>query len=67
MRFDFSTSLLITFRNNEKIYRLFLKFHMQFNLILKLSIKRGLRLLVSKKQWGISEENFSEFWFLGYH
>ena len=24
MRFDFSTSLLITFRNNEKIYRLFL-------------------------------------------
>ena len=67
MRFDFSTSLLITFRNNEKIYRLFLKFHMQFNLILKLPIKRGLRLLVSKKQWGISVENFSEFWFLGYH
>ena len=36
---------------------------MQCNLILKLSIKRGFRLLVSKKQWGISKENFSKFWF----
>ena len=64
MRFDFPISLLIIFRNNEKIYRLFLKFHMQFNLILKLSIKEVSDLLYPKNNVGFPKKISVNFGFL---
>ena len=59
MRFDFPIFLSITFYvRNKKIFQ----FHLQFNLILKLSFKRGFRLGLSPHNAGGSNstENVSK-------